>query len=156
MPTNQATVTELGRRMLRPLTADETAWAGTALDDAFRQILVEIPDVGATLDDPALPSDAPYRQVVVQVTCAMLIRVLQNPDGVLEETIDDHTRRLDAALSTGQLQLTDGERALLSAGTGQPEGAFAPRAVPTVAAVRDWFPSRTDDVWPPMSGSVSW
>lgn len=142
--------------MLRPLTPEETAWADTALSDAFRQILVELPDVGTALDDPLLAADAPIRQVVVQVTCAMLIRVLQNPDGVLEETIDDHTRRLDAAVSTGQLQLTDGERTLLGAGTGKPEGAFSVRAVPNPVAVRDWFPTRTDDTWPPMSGSVGW
>lgn len=148
MPTNQATVTDLGRRMLRPLTPQETSWAETALDDAFRQILITLPDVAATLDGPDLAVDAPFRQVVVAVQCSMLQRVLANPDGILEETTDDYTRRLDAAVSTGALYLTDGERALLGAGTGDPEGAFAVRAAPAWAGrPRDWFPATSTDIW---------
>jgi hypothetical protein len=155
MPTNQATVTDVTRRMLRPLTTAETAWVGNVLDDAFRHIIVSLPDVGTALDSPDLPPDAPFRDVVVQVTCAMLIRVLQNPDGVLEETTDDYTRRLDAAVSTGQIQMTAAERVLLSAGTGDPEGAFSVRALPE----QGWrpvltFPQTTTDVgwWPTQSG----
>lgn len=156
MPTNQATVTDVTRRMLRPLTDAETAWVGNVLDDAFRHIIVSLPDVGAVLDSPDLPPDAPFRDVVIQVTCAMLIRVLQNPDGVLEETTDDYTRRLDAAVSTGQIQMTPAERILLSAGTGDPEGAFSVRAQPSSGG---WapvygFPTTTTDTgwWPPQAG----
>lgn len=148
MAVNQATVSDLARRMLRPLTPAETAWAETALADAFGQILVTIPDVGTRLDDPLLEAGAPYRQVVIQVQCSMLQRVLANPEGILEETIDDHTRRLDAAISTGALYLTDGERSLLGAGTGDPEGAFSVRATPERGGrVRAWFPSVTTDIW---------
>jgi hypothetical protein len=102
VPTNQATTADLSARSLRPLTPAEAAWAEVALDDAFRQILVAVPDLGDRLDDPDLPADAPLRRVVVQVTCTMLLRVLANPDGLLEETIDDHTRRLDASVRPGR------------------------------------------------------
>lgn len=156
MAVNQATVTDLGRRMLRPLTPDETTWAETALDDAFAQIVVQLPDVARRLDDPTLAADDPYRQVVIAVQCAMLQRVLANPDGVLEETLDDHTRRLDAAVSTGALYLTDTERTLLGAGTGQPEGAASVRAMPSPYRVPAYFPSTTTDTWPPMSGAGAW
>lgn len=156
MPTNQATLTDVTQRMLRPLSAAEQAWVPTALDDAFRHIIVSLPDVGATLDSVDTPPDAPFRGVVVQVTCAMVARVLANPEGVLEETTDDHTRRLDAAISTGALYLTAGERSLLSAGTGAPEGAFGVRATPEQLDRAAWFPTTTTDTWPPMSGSVQW
>lgn len=151
MPTNQATTDDLGRRSLRPLTPAELTWAATALDDAYRQILVRVPSLPARLDDPTLPADDPLRQVVVQVTCTMLLRVLANPDGVLEETIDDHTRRLDASVSTGALYLTDGEVALLADADGSPEGAFSVRAVPQqVVSDRPgiWFPGTSTDTWP--------
>lgn len=157
MPTNQATPDALQKRMLRPLTSAESVWAQTALDDAFRQILVSIPDVGATLDGGLLPADAVYRDVVVAVTCAMVQRVLMNPDGVLEETTDDYTRRLDAAVSTGALYLTEQERALLSAGTGDPEGAFAVRPSRELPTREDWFPTTTTDTWPTgITGGRFW
>lgn len=157
MPTNQATITDLTNRMLRPLTAAETAWAPTALDDAFQQLLIRAPGLAAALDDTTIPANDPVRLVTVATQCAMLKRVLTNPDGVLEETTDDYTRRLDAAISTGQLQPTDSELETLSIAAGTPEGAFSTRAIPTPGvAPTPWFPTTSTDTWPSMTVGGIW
>lgn len=113
MEISPATITDLENRSLRPLSDVEIGWAETTLEDAFAQIVREVSSVAARLDDT--PADDTFRRLVVQVQCAMVLRVLRNPDGVLEQTIDDYRRRLDAAVSTGALYLTDAERRLLSA-----------------------------------------
>jgi hypothetical protein len=125
MAISQATTADLTSRSLRPLTTAETTWATVRLRDAFTQIIAALPSLGARLDSGVV-SD-PINQLVIQVQCSMVLRVLSNPDGVLEETIDDYTRRLDAAISTGALYLTDLERSLLSATVGSSEGAFTIR-----------------------------
>lgn len=148
MPTNQAVLADVSRRMLRPLTDPETAFVPVALDDAFQQLLVRAPGLAAKLDDPAVPVGDPIRLVTIATQCAMVKRVLANPDGVLEETTDDYTRRLDAALSSGQMQPTDLELETLTIAVGNPEGAFSVRAQPE-RAVWDYFPTTSTDTWPP-------
>lgn len=124
MAISPATTTDLVNRSLRPLTDVEIAWAATTLEDAFAQIAREVSTVHERLD--ATPPDEAFRRLVVQVQCAMVLRVLRNPDGVLEQTIDDYRRRLDAAVSSGSLYLSDAERRLLSASAGSTlsSGAF--------------------------------
>lgn len=113
MAISPATSTDVANRSLRPLTSDEVAWVATALEDAFGQIVQQVPGIDERLD--ATPSDEALRKLVIQVQSAMVLRVLRNPDGVLEQTIDDYRRRLDAAVSTGALYLSDAERRLLAA-----------------------------------------
>lgn len=149
MPTSQAVLADVSRRMLRSLTDPETAFIPTALDDAFQQLLLKVPGLSATLDDQTVAIDAPVRLVTVATQCAMVKRVLSNPDGVLEETTDDYTRRLDAALSTGQLNPTDTEIETLSVASGSPDGAFSVRAMPEQPSVWDYFPTTSTDTWPP-------
>lgn len=149
MAANTATADDVSRRSLRPLSSAETAWLPTALDDAFRRIVVEVPSVAARLDDPDLPDGDPLRQVVVQVQSAMVLRVLANPDGILEESTDDYTRRLDAAVSSGALYLTDGERAYLgeAAGSGGSGGVVTTRAVPVRAYAGRYVPATSTETW---------
>jgi hypothetical protein len=142
----QAALADVQLRMLRPLTTAENNWVPTALADALRFVEMSLPDVAVQLARLDLADDAPYRYLVVQVQCAMVIRVLQNPDGVLEETTDDYTRRLDSARSTGALYMSAEERAILSAGTGGTEGAFSIRARPATQ-YPIYFPTSTTDTW---------
>lgn len=147
MATNTATADDLGRRLLRPLTDAETGWAPTALDDAFRRIMVEVPAVRGRLDDPTLDPSDPLPLVVVQVQCDMVRRVLVNPDGILEEATDDYTKRLDAAVSTGALYVSDAERSYLSEAAGGGGG----NVVTVRPAPVRWFPDRPGDYFPRTS-----
>jgi hypothetical protein len=120
---NPATSSDLVARSLRPLTPQEIVWGETRLGDAFGQLVAARPSIATRLD----AGDLPFKALVIQVLCAMVLRVLSNPNGKLEESIDDYRYRLDAAVSTGSLYATDAEIALLSAGDGASDGAFTIR-----------------------------
>jgi hypothetical protein len=120
MATNPATADDLRSRSLRPLTPAQLQWGTTALDDAWNIIVTRLPAIAVRLDSNP---PAAFTALVVQVECAMVLRVLTNPDGKLQETIDDYTYRLDAARSTGALYLSDAEATLLGSSGGS-ETAF--------------------------------
>jgi hypothetical protein len=132
MAEGPASVTDLIRRSLRPLTDVEQVWAAEKLEDAYAQLVAARPTIHTRLTDTAVPDG--FLRLVIQVQCAMVLRVLNNPDGVLEESGDDYTRRLDATVSTGALYATDAELQLLSAGDAQSDSAFTVRS--THATVR--------------------
>jgi hypothetical protein len=69
----------------------------------------------------------------------MVLRVLNNPEGKLQETIDDYTYRLDQSVSTGALYLSDAESSLLTSSGGS-DGAFTIRPAGT-APDAVYFPS---------------
>jgi hypothetical protein len=141
MASNPASASDLIARSLRTLTSTEQTVGATLLNDAFTILVTEAPAVVARLD--ADPVDANFVALVVQIECAMVLRVLANPDGVLEETGDDYTRRLDAARSTGALYLSSVEAALLSASDGASDGAFTIKP-----AGLGPFATRTLSSWP--------
>jgi hypothetical protein len=137
MAEGPASVTDLIARSLRPLTDVEKAWGATRLDDAYSQLVAYRPSVDIRLESPAV-LDA-FVRLVVQVQCAMVLRVLNNPDGVLEESGDDYTRRLDAAVSTGELRPTESELSLLSAFDDSSDAAFTIRSSRTVVRDPQWW-----------------
>lgn len=114
-----AVLQDLTNRSLRPLSDQEQSVGETLLGDAWSVILSQRPHVA-----DRIMTDAEFRSVVVQVQVAMVLRVLRNPDGKLEEQIDDYRYRRDSATSTGALYLTDAELALLGNGDGQSDGAW--------------------------------
>lgn len=116
-----ASVQDLTARSLRPLSTLETTVAGVLLDDAYARVVARVPSVAGWVSDPD------RMRLVVQVQCAMVLRVLGNPDGKLEETIDDYRYRLDAAVSSGALYVSDAEAALLGSTPGMSDGAFTIR-----------------------------
>lgn len=122
MATNPATASDLQARSLRTLSAQELSVGATLLGDAWNIILARVPSVADRLD--ALPADLAFKALVVQVECAMVLRVLSNPDGKLEESVDDYSYRIDAALSTGALYLSDAEEDVLGIGDGLSSDAF--------------------------------
>ena len=105
---NPAQISDLEARW-RPLTAAETTVAEALLEDAWQILLARVPLLQSRLDaatlDPAL---------VVAVESAMVLRVLRNPDGKRQESIDDYSWTRDNAVSAGLLYATDDEVALLS------------------------------------------
>lgn len=142
MADNPASATDLQNRSLRTLTEREASVGATLLDDAFNMIVAAKPSVADRLD--ALPQDLVFTALVRQIVCAMVLRVLNNPDGKLEEQGDDYRYRLDAAVSTGALYVSDAELGRLAEGDTVTDGAFT---------IRPSFPSYGRGYW---SDSTTW
>lgn len=138
MASNPATATNLSDRSLRTLTTQEVTVGGVLLGDAFNILVQRVPSVATRLD--AVVVDAAFSALVVQIECAMVLRVLNNPDGKLEEHGDDYGYRRDAALSTGALYLSDAEADLLGLGDSVSSGAFTVRPYgQTVSQPDTWY-----------------
>jgi len=94
---------------LRPLDADERDRAAVLLRYASAQIRRQLPDIDARIAAGQLDADL-ARYVTVQ----MVVRVLRNPDGVLQETVGPSSISYDRTQSTGQLALAPDELAMLT------------------------------------------
>lgn len=90
-----ATPQDLADRLGRDLDTVETRKAPPLLDDATAIILDRFPQYATA------PTDASKA-----VCCAMVLRVLRNPDGKRSESIDDYSYTIDSALSAGELYMT--------------------------------------------------
>ena len=118
MASNPATVSDIEARW-RPLSAAEQAVASTLLGDAWQILLSRVSLLSQRLDDTEVSED-----LVVAVLSAMVIRVLRNPDGKFQESIDDYSWTRDSAVSSGLLYVTDEELAML-APAGATSSAFS-------------------------------
>lgn len=125
MATSPAITEDLTNRSLRPLSDAELRVGEYLLVDAWNIIASAQRTVATRLDQ--VSDTDPFYALVVQIQVAMVLRVLSNPDGVLEESGDDYTRRLDAARSSGSLYLSDAELSMLSENSGTTAGAFTIR-----------------------------
>jgi hypothetical protein len=105
-----ATLYQFQMRFERPVASDEEPRVGALLDDATAIIRAQVPQ----LTDPPPAT-------VVNVVCAMVARVIRNPDGKRSETIDDYSFTRDNAVSVGGLYLTEAEKDVL---TSPGAGAF--------------------------------
>lgn len=144
MATNPATVGDLETRSFRVLTDGEKTVGGTLLGDAWAIVLSAKPSVADRID--VTPKNLLFESLVVQTLCAMVLRVLQNPSGKLEESQDDYRYRLDAAVSSGALYLSDAELARLSEGDDVSDGAWT--IGPNLAHVgKRWT---TGSTWEPL------
>lgn len=144
MATSPATQTDLSNRSLRALTTQELTVGTVLLGDAWNIILGQVPSVGTRLD--TTPVDVVFKALVVQIECAMVLRVLNNPDGKFEESGDDYSYRRDSAVSTGALYLSDAEAGLLNVGDGQSTGAFTIKPAGLVRGDGYWS---QPDMWVP-------
>ncbi len=95
----------------RPLSADETAVATVLLDDASRKMRLASPGL-----DTRIAASADLAAEATYVAASMVKRVLQNPEGYREVSIDDYRRVRDAVLSAGLLYVDDDEIAALASG----------------------------------------
>lgn len=145
MAVSPATATDLTNRSLRALSERELVVGGQLLADAFAVLVAHKPNLDARLDGNTEPNLA---GLVKQVQCAMVLRVLNNPSGKLEEAVDDYRYRLDAAVSSGALYVSDAELALIGDGPGTSAGgAWSIR--PRVEYVNGYWAS--SDVWVPYA-----
>jgi hypothetical protein len=109
----------------RTLSDQETLNAEVFLEDAWvmlkrRMALLEVADFEDSLDD-----DADLKADVVRILATAVLRVLKNPDGKRQESIDDYTWTLDQAVSAGLLYFTDDELDSLVPGSGVEGRAYS-------------------------------
>lgn len=136
---NPAAPTDIAIRW-RPLTDLEEINAGALIGDAWRMIRRRITD--AVLDEKAAdPETGPdYIADVRMVICNAVIRVLKNPDGKRQESIDDYSWTRDRVLSAGVLYVTDDEWRILGV-TGAGRGAaFQIDTTQAIAETETWRP----------------
>lgn len=93
-----ATPADLADRLGRDLTDVEARQAPVLLDDATSVIFDRFPQYIAT---PTAVSK--------KVCCAMVLRVLRNPNGLRQESIDDYSFTVDSSRSSGEIYLTEAE-----------------------------------------------
>jgi hypothetical protein len=119
---NPATTADIEARW-RPLSAAEQVVAATRLDDAWRKLKRDIPDLEARM-----VGNADLTADVVRVLSDAVIRVLQNPEGIRRGTVslDDASRTFDFGGDSTRVGLyfTDDEYADLSS-TGKRRRARA-------------------------------
>lgn len=118
---NPATVTDIANRW-RPLSANETTVASTLLADAWTLLTATDLTIDTRLS-VVPPTLAPA--LVIPVLASMVLRVLKNPDGKAQESIEDYSYTRDRAIAGGALYVAADELARLT--TTADSGAFTIR-----------------------------
>lgn len=115
-----ALLSDVQKRLGRPLTADEQPQVETLLEDAEIEIKERIPD----LETKATDED--YLKKVIKVEASAVVRLIRNPDGYTSETDGDYTYQINYRLASGELTITPKEWTLL----GLSSGAFSINTTP--------------------------
>lgn len=124
-------IDRLERSFERPLVENdelkEKSAATQWLDDAWGILQDEIPGIEGRVMLP--PEDPAHLRMgsVARVMVAMVIRVLRNPDARRQLGEDTFQETVDAAVSSGQLYVSEGERGQLLSG-----GSAGAAALPKV------------------------
>ena len=119
---NPATTADVVSRW-RTLSAQETTNAQTFLDDAWVMLRRHFTALGVDIE-ALITADADLEEDVVRVIVTAVLRVMKNPDGLAQESIDDYTYRRDEASAAGLLYFTDPELDGLVPGSGVTGRAF--------------------------------
>lgn len=107
---NPAAIADIEARW-RPLSAQEATNAQAFLTDAWAYLLARRPDLEATITAGTVSTDN-----AIRVVCAMVLRVLKNPDGWEDEAIDDWRGKRASAIASGELYATPAELADVTPG----------------------------------------
>jgi hypothetical protein len=99
-----ATVEDVEVRLMRTLDESEAKYCLVLLDEAQRRLNARIPSL--TLE--AVESEA-YRDQVVAVTAQMVVRVLRNPDGVIQQNLGETGYQINWRVASGMLTVSDEE-----------------------------------------------
>lgn len=109
----------------KPLTPAQEVIAATRLPDATNLIELALEDRGIR----EAPTDERWQRLYAATAADMVIRYMQNPDGILSEavTLDDfrEERRRDSTTSTGRVYLSLDELAALIPRRKRRRGAFS-------------------------------
>lgn len=122
---NPATIIDVAARW-RPLTDDETIIGTTLLDDAWALLKLRVPDVEPRL--AAIPATLDV-VLVRMVIVAMVLRVMRNPDGLRQETIQDYSYTRDSGAASGMLTISGDELDLLTPATSGTAFTITPYGV---------------------------
>lgn len=106
----------------RPLTAAEAAVADVLLADASGIVRSMVPGVDERIADGSLSA-----ALVASTVVRAVLRVLRNPDGKVQEAVDDYSYRRADGVADGSLYISDADLALLSGLPGSARGAFTIR-----------------------------
>jgi hypothetical protein len=110
---NPAGLEDVRGSIERPLTSDEERVIPTWLGKAWRELNRVVPGITTRNE---LPTDDPQHLAtddVKDVVVAMVERKVRNADGLRTWAGDDYSQTIDAALSSGQLYVTEAERVSL-------------------------------------------
>lgn len=118
--TNPVGVDDLAARW-RPLSDEETTVAAALLADAWALATTQVPGLLAAVNNGTADFG-----VITAVLSAMVLRVMRNPDGVRQWSVDDYSEMRDSSVSAGALYLSEDELSLLGSAFGaRPRRAFS-------------------------------
>lgn len=123
---NRVTTQNVADTIERPLTPDEERVIPTWIDRAWRILLREVP--GLEFRNSLPDQDPEYLPIedIEDVVISMVERKVRNSDGLRTWGGDDYSQTIDAALSSGQLYVSDKERAALAPrGLAATDGAYS-------------------------------
>lgn len=107
---NPATLEHVRSSIERPLTSDEERVIPTWLAKAWRELNRVVPAITARNELPADDLSHLAEDDVRDVLVAMVERKVRNPDARRQWSGDDYSETVDAALSSGQIYVTETER----------------------------------------------
>lgn len=119
---NPATTADVVARW-RPLSTQETTNAQTFLADAWLMLRRHFTSLGVDIET-AITTDADLSADVVRVMVTAVLRVMKNPDGLRQESLDDYSYSRDEAVAAGLLYFLDDELDGLVPGSGIKGRAF--------------------------------
>jgi hypothetical protein len=103
-----ATAEDVAVRWARDLTVEETALVEVRLEDVERMIRRRIPDLDVKVDIGVIDV---YDLIQVESDC--VLRLARNPEGYYSETDGNYTYQLQKGLTSGTLEITAEEWAML-------------------------------------------
>lgn len=115
-----ATLSDVQARLGRPITDQaEVDQVNAWIADTDVLIRARVPDI-----DERVAAGTPPATTMTMVVANVVIRKLKNPDGKVQEGLDDYNYRLNENARRGELFLTDEEWSLI---LSTPSGAFSVR-----------------------------
>ena len=119
---NPATSADVVARW-RPLSTEETSVATTLLNDAWVMLKRHATRRSVDIEDD-ITTDTDLRSEVVRILATAVLRVLKNPEGKTQESIDDYSYTRNGDVAGGSLGFTDDELDDLLPGLGETGRAF--------------------------------
>lgn len=107
---NPTTIADIEARW-RPLSDAEKVNANAFLLDAWAEILSRRPNLEADVTASKVSTEN-----VIRVVCAMVLRVLRNPEGWDQESVDDWSGRRNSLVADGILRIAPDELASITPG----------------------------------------
>ncbi|MGH3996682.1 MAG: Gp19/Gp15/Gp42 family protein [Pseudonocardiaceae bacterium] len=120
---NPATPADVAARW-RPLTSAEDLVAATLLEDAWVMLKTHATRRGVDIEDQ-ITTDVDLRASVIRVLATAVLRVLKNPEGKTQESIDDYAYTRSGDVAGGALGFTDDELGDLLPGLEETGRAFS-------------------------------